>query len=336
MAPPAVEHDPSQMSSIMGIHHVTAFAKDPRKNHHFYTQVLGMRMVKQTVNFDDPTTYHLYYGDAIGTPGTLLTFFPHPRASRGTHGSGELGRTVLTAPEGALRFWESRLRAHGIDTTGIDTTLPLAARSETHQMLVFEDPDGMPLAIVEADPPWNAQAVQHPEISIDKAFTGIESIELCVLNPELTSSFLREILGFRDAGSTIHAGVRSTHLTIGSGGPGKLIHVVDATDEPPATTGAGSVHHVAWRVDDEHAQTNISKQLRAAGVPVTRMMDRNYFRSIYFRIPGNIVFEIATDGPGFTVDESQQDLGATLQLPKVYEARRSDLLRHLVPIRERE
>lgn len=286
---------------VTGVHHVTAFAKSPRENRAFYEGVLGLRMVKRTVNFDDPLTYHLYYGDEEGTAGTLLTHFPNPRSKRGAHGAPEICETRLAVATGGLDRWAEALRSAGV------------AAERAEGLLAFEDPDGMRLSLVE---------------DADHEGGGIGPVERVVIRVRdgaASAAFLERALGFEVDG---RAGA-STLLELPGGGVGRRLELVEDRSSPDMRWGAGVVHHVAWRVPDDGAQAEASARLRAEGCAVTPVMDRQYFRSIYFRIPGGVVFEIATDGPGFGVDEPLESLGSTLRLPPQHEARRAEIEAHL-------
>ncbi|MEO1277543.1 MAG: ring-cleaving dioxygenase [Planctomycetota bacterium] len=297
-------------SLITGIHHVTAVAKDPLKNFEFYTSLLGLRMVKKTVNFDDPLTYHLYYGDHRGSPGTLLTHFPHPLSRAGVHGSPEILETRLRVADGTLDSWAERLGSHGVKAELVD--------DDGVRRLAFGDHDDMRFALVE----------EPAEATDERSILGIESVSIRVPDVGATSSFLEEVLGFATAARS-ESGAR---LTLGDGAPGRRLELVQAAIDPQTSMGAGTVHHVAWRVPDDETQARVAAALTEAGIAVTPVMDRQYFRSIYFRIPGGVIFEVATDGPGFDVDEPLETLGEALKLPPQYEARRSEIAAHLVPL----
>ncbi len=305
---------------ITGVHHVTALAKNPAENVRFYTSVLGLRLVKKTVNFDDPYTYHMYYGDEIGTPGTLLTHFPHPMASRGTHGGSEITDTALGVPAGTLDFWKARLKERGV-----------AAREEEilgRKSLRFEDMDGMRFTIAEHAPAASGGAYAGGDVPAESAILGIAGVTLHVPDPKETSDFLSGVLGFTRGASE----GKLCRMLLGPGGLGREIDLVSAPDLRHMPMGAGIVHHVAWRVPDDAAQIRASKILREAGIAVTPVTDRQYFRSIYFRIPGGVIFEIATDVPGFDIDEPRAELGRSLKLPPQYEARRSAIEQRLQPV----
>lgn len=299
-------------SLLTGIHHVTALAKNPRRNHEFYTSLLGLRMVKKTVNFDDPLTYHLYYGDGKGSPGTLLTHFPHPHARAGVHGCPEILETRLRIPSGSTSVWADRLAKHDIDTVAVE--------EDGERRLAFGDHDDMRLALVE-----------EPEGSFDGAsILGVESVAIRVPDVRATRDFLEGVLGFA-SDQRSGAGAR---LFVGKGVPGQRLDLVDVPFDPTTSMGAGTVHHVAWRVPDDATQAEVAAALSDAGVAVTPVMDRQYFRSIYFRIPGGVIFEVATDGPGFDVDEPLESLGEGLKLPPQYEHRRAEIEAHLIPLHE--
>jgi glyoxalase family protein len=304
-------------SPLSGIHHVTAFAKSPVENMSFYTGVLGQRLVKKTVNFDDPLTYHLYYGDATGSPGTLLTHFPHPAAKRGVHGAPEIVRTVLSCAEGSLGYWEDRFGRNGVAAVRGDVGGDAG--------LVFDDPDGMRFAIVESGA---SAGYAGGEVDGSHGFAGIDRVEVRVADVQRTGSFLAEALGFRLADERADR----LRFVLGDDRSGERLDLIPSEVDPATAMGAGTVHHVAWRVPDGPTQSAVSARVRGAGVGVTRVMDRMYFRSIYFRVPGGVVFEVATDGPGFAVDEPVESLGRALKLPPQYEGRRGEIERHLIAL----
>jgi glyoxalase family protein len=308
-------------SIITGLHHVTAFAGKPSANAKFYREVLGLRLVKKTVNFDDPNTYHLYYGDAHGSPGTLLTHFPHPLAARARHGTSEITDTGLAVPRGALAWWRTHLAAHKID-----------AREGTtfaQQTLRFEDHDGMRFIITEEDgmAGFGAGTSGYAEggVPAASAILGVSRVTLRVPDAGETTSFLTSVLGFE-------AGQRegdAHRFTLNGGGTTREIDVIHDPRASHERMGAGTVHHVAWRVPDDAAQARAAAALRAHRTSVTQVMDRQYFRSIYFRIPGGVIFEIATDVPGFAVDEPAATLGTDLKLPPQYEVMRKEIEKRL-------
>jgi glyoxalase family protein len=292
-----------------GLHHVTAVAGDPRENVRFYTSVLGLRFVKRTVNFDDVETYHLYYGDETGSPGTALTFFPFEGARPGRPGRGQAVATAFTVPEGSLDYWRDRLAESGA-SVGERTERFGAA------VLPFEDPDGQPLELVEGDSdvePWDGGSVPA-----EYGIRGFYGVTLQSADPDATGRVL-ELLGYeRDAEANDRVRYRAA---------GERAAVVDLLrrESPRGRPGVGTVHHVAFRAAGEDEQSSVREELVEAGQVVTQQKDRRYFRSIYFREPGGVLFEIATDGPGFTRDESVAELGSSLRLPPWLESDRESI-----------
>ncbi len=306
---------------VLGIHHVTAIAGNPQRNVDFYSNILGLRLVKLTVNFDDPTTYHLYYGDELGHPGTILTFFPWPDAPKGRKGTGQLTVTSFSIPERAIGFWAERLRQHGISFQG-----PVSRFDE--QVLSFTDPDGLSLELVadhrEKRGGWKEGPVPH-----EYAIRGFYSVTLLEESHESTAPLLADVLGFRP--------VRREHgrfrYEAGKGGPGTIVDVLVQPGGPRGFVSVGTAHHVAWRTPDDEQQKLLRQEILKTIPSVTPVIDRKYFHSIYFREPGGVLFEVATDPPGFTVDEPVAQLGTSLVLPAWLEASRSEIEKALPPIR---
>jgi catechol 2,3-dioxygenase-like lactoylglutathione lyase family enzyme len=289
-------------ASISGIHHVTAIASDPQTNFDFYTGFLGLRLVKKTVNFDDPGTYHFYYGDESGTPGSILTFFPWPGARRGRHGSGQVAFTSFAAPENSIGTWIERAKEYGI-TVGE----PLERFGQ--QVLPFVDPDGLQLEIVASLPGSGHELAKFHSATISEE------------GYERTARLLTETMGFRfkeQAGNRFR-------FEAGEGGPGATVDVVCNPDAARGLGGAGTVHHIAWRTPDDAQQREWHKTLVQLNYNVSPIMDRQYFHSIYYREPGGVLFEIATDPPGFLIDESLETLGTELKLPPAYEPMRAQI-----------
>jgi len=302
------------VQEILGIHHATAIAGDAQQNVDFYSGLLGMHLVKLTVNFDDPGTYHLYFGDEMGRPGSVMTFFPWPGAPRGRRGSGQVTTGSFSVPETSLGYWTERFKTHRIAFES-----PTVRFEE--EVLVFHDPDGLELELVahagaDGRDPW----VKGP-VPPEYAIRGFHGVTLAERDPEAAASLLVNSLGFRLVGST---GNRLRYQ-VGAGGPGALIDLLAVQAPPQGVVGVGSVHHVAWRVVGDEEQRVWRRTIAAAGVNVTPVMDRKYFHSIYFREPGGALFEIATDSPGFAVDESIEDLGTRLMLPGLLEPRRDQI-----------
>ena len=305
---------------IAGVHHITSIAGDPQQNLDFYSRLLGLRLVKRTVNFDDPGTYHLYYGDERGRPGTVLTFFPWSNAPRGKVGSGEARDVSFAVPPDAVPFWIERFGAAGIPHEGPRSSFD---RPEVR----VKDPDGATLRLVEAADATNGEGESSNEIPAARGIRGFEGVTLAVNDPDRTATFLRDVFGCREAGE--NEGLLRFEMQ--TDGVGRALTVARAN--APARSGAGSVHHVAFRARDEDEQREWQEELRSRGMFVTEVKDRNYFRSIYFREPGGILFEIATDGPGFEVDEDVQSLGSHLKLPEWLEAHRPRIEQQLPPLR---
>jgi glyoxalase family protein len=303
------------MNNTIGrLHHITAIAADPAANLAFYEGVLGLRLVKKTVNFDDPGTYHLYYGDEIGSPGTILTFFPYVGAAQGRHGTGQAEEIAFAIPPAALGFWIDRLAARGIAAEQ-----PAKRFGET--VLAFRDPDGLLLELVT-----DADAAALPgfavgDVPAEHAIRGFRGITLWLGDVGPTARVLTEVLGYV-AGPVEGARHRFTHP---GGGLGSIVDLRAAPGFWSGAQGAGTIHHVAFRAADDGAQAASTRGLNALGLRVTPQQDRNYFRSTYFREPGGVLFEIATDDPGFAIDEPKERLGQALMLPARYERHRAEI-----------
>ena len=308
------------MAQTTGIHHVTAISGGPQRNVDFYAGILGLRLVKKTVNFDDPETYHLYYGDGGGRPGTIMTFFPWAHAPGGRIVAGQLVVTSFSIPAASLGFWTERLIEKGVRFEK-----PRDRFGET--VLTFEDPDHLRIELVAAAdgrPEWSEGAVPA-----EHSLRGFHHVALAVENSQSTVELMTKTLGFGQVDET-EGRVR---LAAGEGGPGNTVDVISATGFPSGSMGVGTVHHVAFRVPDEETQLALREEVSALGYNVTPVLDRNYFRSIYFREPGGVLFEIATDPPGFAVDEAEAELGTHLKLPPWLETRRDRLEEVLPPLR---
>ena len=305
----------------LGIHHVTAIAGDPQRNVDFYAGTLGLRMVKRTVNFDDPTTYHFYYGDETGTPGSIVTFFPWPGARAGRAGAGQVTVTSLAIPPGAVAYWLERLVQQGVAFTG-----PTSRFDE--RVLSFKDPDGMVVELVAhaataARPGWSGGPVPA-----EAAVRGVHSVTLWVDGGDPTARVLVDTLGFRE----VARDAGTTRYEVGEGGPGSYVDMRDVGGFLRGVGGTGTVHHVAFRTAGDEPQTRIAGRAAETGLQVTTMRDRQYFHSHYFREPGGVLFELATDVPGFLIDEPLSTLGEALKLPPQYEPQRAEIERALLPI----
>jgi glyoxalase family protein len=299
-----------------GIHHVTSIARSARHNLDFYTRTLGLRLVKKTVNFDDPSTYHFYYGDCAGNPGTIFTFFVWEHTAPGRLGIGETQETVFSVPEGSIGYWIQRLIERGVAQEP-----PVRRFGATK--IAFRDHDGTRLALtgapgVEAIPGGGA----GDNVPAEHAIRGFHSVSLLLAEAGATADILTDVFGFAPAGEE-----GSTRRFQASGADlGGIIDLQTAGDFLPARQGAGSVHHVAFRAaDDSDQSAMVRKLIRNHHLRPTKQKDRNYFRSVYFRDPGHILFEIATDAPGFAIDESPDSLGTALKLPPSLESRRATI-----------
>ncbi len=291
----------SKVMNLSGLHHVTAIAGDPQRNLDFYAGVLGLRLVKRTVNFDDPGSYHFYFGDETGSPGTILTFFPWPNARRGVRGTGEVAATAFAVPNNAIGHWVDRLKARGITPGAVTQRLG-------EEVLGFTDPDGLMLELVASEP-----------VSSGRSVGGFHGVTVALDEVGPTAKVLTETFGYQ---LTAQEGNRSRYSAAGAA-PGRHVDLLHLPDVGPGRSGAGSVHHIAFRVPDDDAQAAARRTISALGHGVSPVMDRTYFQSIYFREPGGVLFELATDGPGFATDETPQGLGLELKLPSWMENSRS-------------
>ena len=312
------------MPASPGLHHVTAICADAQRTRDFYERVLGLRLVKRTVNFDNPGTWHLYFGDETGGPGSVLTFFEWPTAEPGKPGAGQAVALSLALPKGAAHGWVQRLTEEDID---------VAIAPGADDALTFFDPDGLALELIEQD--WAETLPGHVTdyVGEEQAIRGLAVVTLLVDDCDATASVLEEALGWRECARASHGGfLRLRFQAPGEAGPGRLIDVLKAPEAPPAEEGAGSIHHIAFRARDEAAQAAMGAAMRKLGLKPTEQRDRNYFRSIYAREPSGVLFEVATDGPGFLVDETAEALGSSLRLPAKLEAHRAEIEAALPPL----
>jgi glyoxalase family protein len=307
------------LQQIKGLHHITSMAADARQNNTFFTRVLGLRRVKTTVNFDEPSVYHLYYGDEAGTPGTVMSYFPFPNIARGRPGVGEVGETQFSVPEGSLSFWQERLVANRVKGLA-------SGRAFGANLLRFEGPDGDGFALVETPDdvrlPWTGAG-----ISEQAAIRGFSGAGLRLHDAAPTA----ELLGFMGYEATESDG-DATRFVIPGGNGADTIDLVALPDTPFARQGAGSVHHIAFAVQDRADQLAVRRALMDTGCEVTPVIDRDYFWAIYFRTPGGVLFEVATNEPGFDRDEDTAHLGEALKLPARYEPHRAQIEGRLVPL----
>jgi glyoxalase family protein len=311
-------------NTITGLHHITVIAGDAQENLDFYVGVLGMRLVKRSVNQDVPGTYHLFYADAEGHAGSDLTFFPWPDMAPGRAGTGLTVEVALAVPSGSLDYWAERLGGHGVNVGA-----PIHRFGE--RLLTFTDPHGLALALVETGDrrdftPWGRSPV--PEL---QQIRGLHGVRLLERDAAPTIDLLVNTLGFEEIGQ--EDGWR--RLTLGSPRSGRVLDLKEAS-EGRGTWGTGSVHHIAWRVPDDSTHVRVQRRLADAGRSPTPVIDRFWFKSVYFREPGGALFEIATDGPGFAVDEPVSELGATLVLPPWLEPQRGEIQAVLPPLRHPE
>ena len=308
---------------IAGLHHVTAIASDPQRNLDFYTQVLGLRFVKRTINFDDPGTYHFYFGDDTGKPGTILTFFPWPHARKGQMGAGEVIATAFSIPVGSKEFWHDRLKANGIavqEHTRFDS-----------QVISFSDRDGMVIELVEQEEAHPGAAPRYSDVPGSKAIQGFYGVTLLERSLEDTETVL-EIMGLRKVAEEGNAeNERLIRFAPEGDALGRFVDIKLDAAARHGRMGAGTVHHIAFRNTDDAAQAEWRRTL-ARYLSVTPVQDRTYFHSIYFREPGGVLFEMATDNPGFLIDEPIESLGEELRIPEWYEPNRSAMEAQILPI----
>lgn len=309
------------MNPIRGIHHITAIASHPQANVDFYHGLLGQRLVKRTVNFDDPGSYHLYYGDEVGTPGTIMTFFAWPGARRGSVGNGEIVATAYAIREVSLEYWRARLAEHGVSVGETQTRFGAP-------VIPLRDPDGMLLELVVDQAALSPRFWAGGPVPEPHALAGFFGVTLNVASAERSARMLVDIMGYRLVGQE---GARWRLKAAGSASGGH-IDLLERPGLPPGRMGAGSHHHVAFRVRDDAEELAYQQAIRGAGFDVTPVRDRQYFHSIYWREPAGVLYEIATDPPGFTWDESIEQLGAGLKLPPWLEMHRGEIARTLVPI----
>lgn len=300
--------------SILGLHHITAIADSAKSNLDFYTKVLGLRLLKKTVNFDDPGTYHLYYGDEVGSPGTILTFFPYQGARRGKAGAGMATHIGYAVPEGSFDFWMKRFEEHKV-------RYGRPSEKFGEQYLPFQDPDGLLLELVIPKNADNRKPWETDEVKADVATKGFHNVTLTLQKAEKTAAILTDILGYTLQDQTGSTYRYSTDAVEGA----NIIDIVENPSIGRGEGGAGTNHHIAFRVKDEEVLMRFREKIAGKGFNITEKIDRNYFYSLYFREPGGVLFEIATDNPGFATDESVEDLGKKLLLPPQYEPHRAKI-----------
>ncbi len=309
------------MSEISGIHHVTAITGNAQANLDFYTHVLGMRLVKKTVNQDVPDTYHLFYADADGNPGTDLTFFPWADSPPVQDGIGLAMEFSLAIPSASVPYWRARLSDFGV-------TIEAESVRHSERTLAIRDPFGQPVALVATDDARAFAAWDRSPVPAEHQIRGLQAVRLCERDLALTENFLVNVLGFRAMG--VEDGWH--RYGVGDGGSGRHLDIREIRDGTRGRWGVGGIHHVAWRVADDAAQLAVRARVEAAHRRPTEVIDRFWFHSVYFLEPGGVLFEVATDGPGFTIDESAESLGETLVLPPWLEPERTKIESELPPL----
>ncbi|WET50983.1 ring-cleaving dioxygenase [Chryseobacterium indologenes] len=298
---------------ILGLHHITAIADNAKRNLDFYTQVLGVRMVKKTVNFDDPGTYHFYFGNETGTPGTILTFFPWEGIGQGTNGSGMATHIGYSVPKGSLEFWKNRLKSFNVNVE--------EGEIFGEKMIAFKDPDGLQLQFIEPAGDDNRKVWTTDDIKDENALKGFHNVTLTLKRAEPTIKVLTDLLGYdlqKQEGERYRFATDAIDTA-------NLIDIIENDKTPTGRNAAGTNHHIAFRVKDDNVLMEYREKALSAGLSITPKINRDYFYSLYFREPGGVLFEIATDNPGFTVDEPLDELGLNLKLPAQYEGMRSKI-----------
>jgi glyoxalase family protein len=308
--------------SITGLHHVTAIASDPQRTLDFYVGLLGLRFVKRTVNFDDPTSYHFYFGDARGTPGTILTFFAWPGARRGIRGTGQVEATAFAIPRDSIGYWLERFKQHHV--TAEKTSLRFG-----EEVIQFIDPDGLLIELIASSSRVRVEPWPDTPVPAEHALHGFHSVSAALEGYEKTARLLTDSFGYR---LIEESGNRFRFASPDDLAPGRIVDLLCLPDTGMGRVAAGSVHHIAFRAKDEDEQLRWRKHLVDLGYNVTPVIDRTYFHSIYFREPGGVLFEIATEPPGFTLDEKLEELGKHLRLPPWMESAHSEIEKILPPI----
>jgi len=302
-------------NQILGIHHITAIAGNAQRNFNFYSKILGLRFIKKTVNFDDPGTYHFYFGDEIGSAGTILTFFPWGDSiQQGRKGSGMATEIGYSVPKGSLDFWVNRFEKYNV-------IYNKPSEKFGEKYLTFLDPDGLKLELIESKTEDHRKAWETDEVTADVAAKGFHNITLTLKNIKPTAAVLTEIFGYKLIEKEVNRYRYATDAVEGAA----IVDLVELEDEKHGHVANGSVHHVAFRVKNDEILMHFREKIEEFGLSITPQIDRQYFHSLYFREPGGVLFEIATDNPGFTIDETLEDLGKGLKLPTQYESRRTEI-----------
>lgn len=299
---------------ILGLHHITAIADNAQRNYNFYTKVLGLRMVKKTVNFDDPSTYHFYFGDETGSPGSILTFFPWEGIGQGYTGSGMATNIGYSVPENSLEFWSERFKKYNVKQEE-------ANQRFGEQYISFQDPDGLKLDLIVPAIADNRKGWETSEVKADVATKGFHSITLMVKNVTPTAKILTDILGYK----LLKQEENRYRFITDATETASIVDIIEAPTVAPGRGAAGTNHHVAFRVKDDTILMEFRENIASKGLSITPKVDRDYFFSLYFKEPGGVLFELATDNPGFTRDEPLSELGTSLKLPKQYESNRKQI-----------
>ena len=301
------------MNKILGLHHITAIASDAQRNYDFYNKTLGFRLVKKTVNFDDPTTYHFYFGNEVGTPGTVLTFFPWTGISKGRIGAGMATEIGYSVPKGSLEFWKARFEKLNIRFK--------AGEQFGEQYIDFQDPDGLRLKLIETKEKDEREVWETDEIKADVAIKGFHTVTLTLKNIKATADVLTEMFGYKQVEKESNLYRYQTDAVENAA----IIDLLEIPQASPGINAGGTNHHIAFRVKDEETLMEFREKIVAKGLNITGKIDRDYFFSLYFREPGGVLFEIATDNPGFATDETVENLGSSLQLPTQHEPLRDKI-----------
>lgn len=309
-------------NKILGLHHITAIAGDAKRNFNFYSNILGLRFIKKTVNFDDPGTYHFYFGDEVGSAGTILTFFPWGEGiQQGRKGSGMATEIGYSVPKGSLDFWQKRFEQYNV-------IYNKPAEKFGEKYLTFLDPDGLKLELIESKTDDNRKPWETDEVKADVATRGFHNITLTLNSIKATAAILTEIFGYKLIDQDVNRYRYATDAVENAA----IVDLVELAEEKRGLNANGTVHHVAFRVQNDEILMHFREKIEEYGLSITPQIDRNYFHSLYFREPGGVLFEIATENPGFTVDESLEELGKNLKLPEQYESNRAAIEAHLVKI----
>ncbi|RKR05021.1 glyoxalase family protein [Flavobacterium sp. 90] len=309
-------------NKILGLHHITAIAGDAKRNFNFYSNILGLRFIKKTVNFDDPGTYHFYFGDEVGSAGTILTFFPWGEGiQQGRKGSGMATEIGYSVPKGSLDFWQKRFEQYNV-------IYNKPSEKFGEKYLTFLDPDGLKLELIESKTDDNRKPWETDEVKADVATRGFHNITLTLNSIKATAAILTEIFGYKLIDQDVNRYRYATDAVENAA----IVDLVELPEEKRGLGANGTVHHVAFRVQNDEILMHFREKIEEYGLQITPQIDRNYFHSLYFREPGGVLFEIATENPGFTVDEPLEELGQNLKLPAQYESDRAAIEAHLVKI----